>query len=293
MTRARANLLLLIAAMIWGTTFVVQKTAPLGPLTFTGIRFLLGALAILPLALIEARRAPNPLSRAHLGGFALCGAVLFLAAIIQQLGINQTSVTNSGFLTGLYLPMVPLLGLMLLKRPPHWSVWPASAGCVAGIWLLNGASLDRLGQGDALVLLAALFWALHIVLLGRFTPTSGRPLALATTQFVICGAIALAAALALEPITLAALQAARFEIAWASLLSVGGAYSLQVVAQRHTHPADAAIILSTATVFAALAGAAALGERIGPMGVAGGALVFLCLVLVEVLPAKADRVTLS
>lgn len=308
MSRLTADLALLCAAIVWGSTFVVQKVAfldetgavaegpdALGPLTFSGIRFLLGALVVLPLALREARRARSaghgatrPVDRL---GFVLCGVMLFLGTVTQQIGIIGTSVTNAGFLTALYVPLVPVLALVLFRKAPHWAVWPGVLGCTAGTWFLNGGRLDGFSDGDLWVIGGALFWALHVICVGTFVGRSDRPIGLACVQFLTVGVLGTAAALAIEAPTWAALSGATFEILYAGLLSVGVGYTLQVVGQRGAHPADAALILSSEMVFAALAAAIVLGERLTPAQGAGAALILCSIIAVEILPflRKATR----
>lgn len=293
MSRLTANLLLLVAAALWGSTFVVQKTAfddfgaadSIGPMAFTGARFLLGALVVLPLAWREGAGADVPVTRLDRVGFVACGGALFMGSLLQQIGIIHTSVTNAGFLTGTYVPLVPVLALLLWRKRPHWIVWPAALGCLGGTWLLNGGSLTRFAVGDLWVLAGALFWALHVTLVGIFVTRSGRPLTLASTQFAVAGLCGVVAAGIAESTSVAALSGALTEILYAGILSVGVAFTLQVVGQRNTHPAAAAIILSSEMVFAALAGAIVLGERLAPGQALGAAVILGCIVAVEVLPA--------
>lgn len=294
MSQVRASLLLLLCAAIWGTTFVAQKTAflpdaggsteRLGALGFTGLRFLLGAALVLPLALREARTRATPLSSADRWGVFWCTAVLFAGAITQQIGIIGTSVTNSGFLTALYVPLVPIVAWLLCARPAHWVVWPAAAGSLLGTWLLGGARFADVTTGDLWVTLSAVFWAFQVTLVGIHAARSGRPLTLAAVQFAGCGGLAVAAAAMFEPLSLTAIRAAAPELLYAGGLSVGVAFTLQVVGQRYTHPATAAIIMSSEAVFAALAGAMVLGESLGLLGLIGAALILASLIAVELVP---------
>ncbi|EKV28177.1 Permease of the drug/metabolite transporter (DMT) superfamily [Caenispirillum salinarum AK4] len=295
--RLIADLTLLLTAILWGSTFVVQKLAfvddsgavatgddALGPLAFTGSRFILGALVILPLALRERARARVTTRRGDRLGFVLCGVLLFLGSYTQQVGIIHTSVTNAGFLTALYVPMVPVLALFLFRKLPHWAVWPGVVGCTAGTWFLNGGRLDGFSDGDLWVIGSALFWALHVIAVGAFVGRSDRPLGLACTQFFTVGILGMAGAWALETPSVAALTGAAFEIAYAGILSVGVAYTLQVVGQRGAHPADAALILSSEMVFAAIAAAIVLGERLTAEQMAGAGLILASILVVEALP---------
>ena len=294
MTRLTANLLLLLTAFIWGTAFVAQNLGmkDVGPLAFTGIRFLLGALIVLPLALREHRRLAG---RHH--GFTrgdwlgACGLGLLLAggATLQQIGIAGTTVTNAGFFTVLYVPLVPLFAWLLFRTHPHWSVWPAAAGCVAGTFLLGGGELSSLVAGDWWVLASTLFWAGHVLLVGRVAAEKGAAITVACTQFVICGLACLGVALLTEPMTAHGLVSAIPAILYAGVLSVGVAFTLQVVAQRHTPATDAAIILSAETLFAAIAGAAFLGESLSGRQLAGCGLILAGILAVQLLPQGTPR----
>ncbi len=294
MTRLQSHMVLILVAFIWGTTFVAQKvafvdsndvaTTTMGPITFTAIRFLLGALFIAPFVVREARRAETPLPRRAVRGGILLGFILVVASITQQIGIISTTVTNAGFLTILYVPMVPILALALFRMWPRPAVWPAAAGCVLGTYFLNGGTLTAFSTGDLWVLASVLFWALHVIMIGRLVMRDGRALMLAFTQAMVAGIIAAIAAIASETIIPAALLDAWFEIIYAGVFSVGVAYTLQIVAQRYSHPATAAIILSTEMIFAALSGAIVLGERLSVMGLVGCALILASVVLVEISP---------
>lgn len=288
MARATANLLLLLTALIWGTTFVAQQLgmAHVGPLTYTGLRFLLGALFILPLALREYRRvrARTRLTGADWLGWCGLGVLLFLGAICQQIGVAGTTVSNAGFFTALYVPLVPLLGWGLGHARPSAAVWLAVLACLAGTFLLGGGHLDALNAGDLWVIVSALFWAGHVLFVGRLAATHGTPILVATTQFVVCGLLATALAVLQEDRSLTGLQAGLGTVLYGGLLSVGVGFTLQVVAQRHTPPADAAILLSAEILFAALAGALYLGERLTPLQLAGGALIFVAMIGVQLAP---------
>lgn len=294
MRRAQANGLLLVTALIWGTAFVAQQTGmrDLGPFAFTGARFLFGALMVAPLALWELRRLARRgvfLDARDLLASALLGAVLFLGAALQQIGIMSTTVSNAGFLTALYVPLVPIAGALLLRERSHWSVWPASLGCLAGTYLLGGGSLSALSAGDLWVIASALFWAAHVMLVGRVAARRGASITVAMLQFLVVGAFGMAAGLAVEDVSAAALERALPSIAYAGILSVGVGFTLQVVAQRHTRAADAAILLSCETLFAALAGRLALGETMTAGQMAGGVLIFACVLAVQILPLWPAR----
>jgi drug/metabolite transporter (DMT)-like permease len=300
MSRLQANLILLLTAFIWGTTFVVQKLAvvdsgsssasedstALGALTFTGIRFVMGALIILPFALREQRRSAGrrPLDRRDLLAFAACGIALCVGATTQQIGIIETTVSNAGFLTALYVPIVPILALLVFRRSPHWATWPAVACSGLGAFFLNGGALDGFNRGDIWVLAGTFFWATHVVVVGLAVGRSGSPLRLAFVQFLVCGVLSLGAGLFSEAQSLSAITNNSFEILYAGVLSVGVAYTLQVIGQGHTHPAAAAIIMSTEMLFAAIGGAWILDERLSVTQITGACLILSAILVVELMP---------
>ena len=294
LSRAQSGLLLLLAALIWGSAFVGQALgmAGVGPFTFTGIRFLLGALVVLPLALRESRqlRAEGQRrGRADAAWVALLGTLLCTGVVLQQIGLVTTTVTNAGFLTALYVPLVPLLAWALHRQLPHWSVWPASLGCLAGTWLMTGASVQQLSTGDLSVLASTLPWALHVLMVGRIANRLRGAYTLACGQFGVCALLSGIIGMATEPITLEGLGTAAGAILYTGIVSVGIGFTLQVVGQRHAHPADAAIILSSETVFAAFFGALFMGDRLGASGLAGAALILLCIVAIQIQPLLAAR----
>ncbi len=289
MNRSQANLLLLAVAVIWGSAFVAQAEGMLGvgPLTFTGIRFLLGATIVLPLAWREWRllsvRGARPQAGDALGVSAL-GVLLMLGAVLQQIGITSTTVTNAGFLTALYVPLVPLLAWLILRIRPHWSVWPTSLGCLAGTWLLSGAQGIDPVVGDLWVIASSVFWALHVLFVGRVAERIAAPFLVACGQFLVCGVISLLAAGLGETITLSGIRQAGLPIFYAGVISVAIGFTAQVVGQRYSQPADAAIILSAETVFAALFGFLLMGDRLNASGMAGCALILVCIVVVQIAP---------
>lgn len=291
MTRAQANLLLLFAGAIWGMGFVAQTTAmaSIGPMLFIGLRFVAATLAILPLAWREARRAEAPLTRANWHTFLFVGVLMFAGMTAQQLGLLTTSVTNSGFLTGLYVVLTPILSVALFRQWPHWVVWPASFACVAGIFLLSGGRLDALVAGDWLTVAAAAVFALQVIFIGRAASGTGRPVTLAVVQFAVCAVLGLAVAFALEPVEWSAILPALPEILYAGVFSGGIAFTIQAVAQRYTTPAQAAIFLASEAVFAAIFAAIFLHERLPGIALVGCGLIFAGILAVEVVPALGPQ----
>lgn len=292
MNRVQANLLLLVIALIWGSAFVAQShgMADLGPMAFTGLRFLIGALVVSPLVWVEwrdlrrDRRTPRPRDARKVAGL---GLLLLLGAAMQQIGIKYTTVTNAAFLTALYVPLVPVLGWLLTRHLPHWSVWPGAIACLVGAFLLSGAQRLEIGLGDLWVIASALPWALHVLLVGGVADRMHAPFLVAAGQFLLCGLLALAWALVFEPMSWSAVQAAAWPLAYTGVMSVGVAFTGQVVAQRYAHAADAAIILSSETLFAAVFGYVLMGDRLSTSGLLGCALILGSMLVVQLLPFRA------
>ena len=293
LTRARANLILLFVALVWGSAFVAQALGmqSLGPFLFTGLRFLLGAAIVAPLAwrewreLSRRRRQPRKRDGVHI---ALLGALLFLGAAMQQIGMLTTTVTNAGFLTALYIPLVPVFAWLAFRQLPHWTVWPAALGCLVGTWLLTGGhagqALPTLKRGDWWVIASSVPWAVHVVLVGRAANRLQGAMLVAAGQFAACGVLALVTGLAIEPVAWSGIRGALGAIAYTGVLSVGLGFTLQVVAQRHARAADSAIVLSSETVFAAIFGAIFMGDRLGPASAGGCALILACVLMVQLQP---------
>lgn len=294
LSRLQSGGLLLLAALIWGSAFVGQALgmAGVGPLTFTGVRFVLGALVVLPLAWRERqslRALGHRYAKQDIAAIGLLGGLLCTGVVMQQIALITTSVTNAGFLTALYVPLVPVLAWLLQRQLPHWTVWPAALGCLVGTWLMTGASLTRLTPGDLWLLGSALPWALHVLLVGQFANRLRGAYTLACGQFAVCALISGAMGAVLEPLTAEGLRLAAGAIAYTGIVSVGIGFTLQVVGQRHAHPADAAIILSSETVFAALFGALMMGDRLGATGLAGAGLILGCILAVQIQPMLMAR----
>ena len=289
MKRSQANLVLLAVAVIWGSAFVAQAEgmAGVGPLTFTGIRFLLGTAIVAPLAWREWQILSSRGARllpADALGVAVLGVLLLLGAALQQIGMISTTVTNAGFLTALYVPLVPLLAWLILGTNPHWSVWPTSIGCLAGTWLLSGVQAVEPAVGDLWVIASSVFWALHVLFVGRLAERIAAPFLVACGQFLVCGLLGLLGAGLTETITASGMRQALLPIVYAGVVSVAIGFTAQVVGQRYAQAADAAIILSAETVFAALFGFLLMGDRLNASGMVGCALILTCIVVVQVLP---------
>lgn len=273
----KAELLLLLAAAIWGFAFVAQKAAMahLGPFFFNGIRFALGGLVLLPWVVRNRARREGTLVSSQSSLLPLgiaAGIVLFLGVSLQQMGIVHTSAGKAGFITGLYVLFVPMLGA-LLGRPAGRRTWTGAILATAGLYLLSLRGREGFARGDLLVLASALFFAVHVLLIGRLSGEKRLPaIPLAAVQYGACAAASLAVACLFEEVDLAGVRKAAVPILYGGILSVSVAYTLQVAAQRVAPSAHAAILLSLEAVFAAIGGAVVLAERIPPRGLAGCAL---------------------
>lgn len=291
MTRGSADLLLLCASLIWGAAFVGQSTAMahVGPLTFIGVRFTLATIALLPFAAAEARRSATRLPADRLAGLVGIGAVFFLGASLQQMGIVTTTVTNAGFLTVLYVVMVPAIGALFLGHRLPGAIWPAAALSVLGTFLLGGGHMGGLGRGDLLIILGALFWSVQILGLGAAAGRLRRPFTITMIQFAVAAAFGLASGFLFENPRLDGIAAAWKELAYTGIVSGGLAFTLQAIAQNHTPPADAAIIVSTESLFAAVFGALLLGDRLSAAGWMGAGAVLAAALIVQLAPIHARR----
>jgi drug/metabolite transporter (DMT)-like permease len=280
----KADGLLFLAAVIWGFAFVAQRAGMehVGPFGFNGVRFALGCLVLLPVIVRNGLskscspvRCPGSLTLSCLGGGALAGLVLFCGASFQQVALVYTTAGKAGFITGLYVVLVPIIGLALGHRT-HAGTWLGTFLAAIGLYLLSVTEQLTFAPGDLLVLIGAFFWAGHVLLIGWLSPRQD-PLKLAFIQYAVCSAISLAVSAAIEPNTTAGYLSAAIPILYGGVLSVGVAYTLQVVAQKEARPAHAAIILSLETVFAALGGWLILGEILTPRGLTGCALMFAAM----------------
>jgi drug/metabolite transporter (DMT)-like permease len=304
MSRSLANLLLLTAGAIWGMGFIAQQTAmdDIGPLLFIALRFLLAGFAVLPFAIMELKKADQPgyisTIAQHWRGFFWVGLAFFLGMFFQQVGLIGTSVTNAGFLTALYVIMVPVLMVTIFRKRQPPIIWPAAGMALIGIYMLSGGNLSTLNQGDILVIVCALFWAGHVILTGRVGQETCLPVTMATTQFFVTAvlafigyAIAVAAGLGETIPDQAALIGALPEIIYAGTIAGGLGFTLQAIGQRYTSESAAAVLISTESLFAALFGAVFLGERLVTIGYLGCGLIFAAIILVELAPNLMKRKT--
>jgi drug/metabolite transporter (DMT)-like permease len=263
----KSNTLLLITAAIWGFAFVAQRVSMeyLGPFTFNAARFLLGSMSLLPLLFISRDQRPaagNIRSRPGwklliFGGFA-AGFMLFMGMSLQQVGLVYTTAGKAGFITSLYVVIVPILALFW-KQSTNPGTWIGAALAAIGLYFLSVTEKFTIEFGDLLVFFCAFFWAGQVLIISWLSPRIPS-VKLAFTQFVVCAVLSLGVAVIVEDTSWKALTQAIWPILYNGILSSGVAFTFQVIAQRHTHPAPASIIMSMEAVFAAIGGWLLLNE---------------------------------
>jgi len=277
--------LLLTAAGIWGFAFVAQRAgmAHVGPFVFNGIRFALGSAVLLPFVLFtrktSAAGSAEPVTRKVFGVGLLAGSVLFFASAFQQVGIVYTTAGKAGFITGLYVIMVPLLGL-LRRQHILRGTWAGAVLATVGMYLLSNAGGFSLSRGDLLVFVGAVFWAVHVHLLGWLSPKMDS-YKLSALQYALCSLLSLSVAVVFESFSAAGILAAALPILYGGIFSVGIAFTLQVIAQRKANPAHVVIILSLEGVFAVFGGWLILGEVLTTQALVGCALMFAGMVIAQ------------
>lgn len=288
----KADLLLLLTALIWGSAFVAQRAGMdhMGPFIYNGIRFGLGAVTLIPLIWYRHKKnTSDPVFKESSPGYFLkagliTGVLLFLGSSLQQVGIVYTTAGKAGFITGLYVVIVPVLGLVWKQRPGA-GVWIGAVLAVAGLYLLTISDDLRIEFGDFLVLLCAVAFALHVLAIGWLVARVDC-VKLAAAQFAVTSMLSLAVAFVFEELLLSALIDGIIPILYGGVMSAGIAYTLQIVAQRQAPPAHAAIILSLESVFAVLAGWIILSEVLGGREIAGCLLMFAGMLSAQLYPFK-------
>ncbi|MBQ3392705.1 MAG: DMT family transporter [Lachnospiraceae bacterium] len=282
--------LLFTAALIWGTAFVAQSVGMdyMGPFTFCSVRFLLGAAVLAPFVIIRRRGAAGTAPK---GPFpwkagAVCGTFLFAAASLQQLAIVTTDVGKAGFLTAMYIVIVPLLSFAVTGKT-NIRVWAGVVLAACGLWFLSINGSWKLETGDMQLILCALLFAFHIMSIDRFTQGADG-VELSFVQFLTAGIWGLLFGIAREGMSMELSAAGLFSIAYCGIMSSGVAYTFQVLGQKGADPAIASLILSLESVISALAGFFILNQSLSPREILGCALMFAAIVIVQ-LPEKREK----
>ena len=304
-TQVRNSFLLLLTAIIWGSAFVAQSVGMehVEPFTFTFTRSIIGGVVLIPVIILLRKTDSAAMRRDSQGkdfagikgitkyewlGGICCGIALCAASNFQQIGMLHTTVGKAGFITALYVVIVPILGLFLRKRVPAL-IWFCVVLSVAGLYLLcmpKGAF--TLAQGDVLVLICALLFSFHILIIDYFSP-KGDGVVISCIQFFVCGILSGIIMLFVENPTFANIMDAKWSILYAGALSSGVAYTLQVVAQKGVNPTVASLILCLESVVAVLAGWIILGDKLTSRELAGCILMFVAIVLAQLPTPKKER----
>ncbi len=292
----KGNLMLFLAATIWGFAFVAQRVGMnyVGPFTFNGVRFALGSLSLIPLILYFKDDSTNHTGNNQrpvnvLAAGLIAGVILFMGASLQQVGMIETSAGKAAFITGLYIVLVPILGIFL-KHRTSLNTWVGAIIAAAGLYFLCVTEQFTISYYDLLELIGAFFWATHILVIDRY---SGRvnTLKLAAIQFATCSVLSLITAGFTEQFSMSGLTQAIVPILYGGFFSVGIAYTLQIVGQKNAHPSHAAIILSMETVMAVIGGSLLLNERMEFRGLLGCGLMLTGMLLSQLQGFKKSENT--
>lgn len=288
-TKLKATVLLFLTAIIWGFAFVAQRVGAefVGAFTFNGVRFMLGACSLIPVILLfEREKIDKNIIKNNLIPGLLAGLFLFIASTLQQYGVEITqSAGKAGFLTGLYTVLVPLIRFVMGKKTSVLTMIGA-VFAVAGLFFLcmTGDEIN-FGLGDIVLIIGAFFWAGHILVVDKFVHTTS-PLKFSFIQFIVCGILSLIFAFVLEDIEFSAIKSAGIPILYGGIMSVGVAYTCQILGQKDSDPTFASIVFSTESVFSAIGGALLLNEIMSGRGYLGCVLIFIGIVLSQLNPTE-------
>lgn len=286
-TKIKSTILLFLTAIIWGFAFVAQRVGAefVGAFTFNGIRFLLGSLSLIPVILIFEKERLNKqkIIKILVPGL-LAGVVLFIASSLQQFGVEWTgSAGKAGFLTGLYIVLVPIFRFFMGKKTSIFTFFGAIFALVGLFFLCMTESELKFGAGDIVLIIGAVFWAAHILIVDRYVKDIS-PLKFSMLQFLVCGTLSIIFAIFTETIEFSAIKSAGIPILYGGLMSVGVAYTCQILGQKDADPTFASIVFSTESVFSAIGGAIILHEIMSGRGYLGCILIFAGIVLSQLNP---------
>ena len=275
---------------IWGTTFIAQDTGMdyIGPYLFNGVRFFVGFLALLPFFLFfekkNYKKELNKNKKEFIKYSILIGAFLFLGSALQQVSLQYTDIANAAFFTIFYVPMVPVIVFFLFRDKIHWSNWPSVILCIIGGYLLTNFYDATIRKGDALVLLGAIFWALHIIYVGKLIKNFNLPILIGLVQTLVVSSLSILVAIFFEEIIIDGIFKQSIQILYAGILSGGFAFVLQIYAQKNISPTPAAIIFSLEGVIATIAAWILLSQILNINNILGCLFIFLGVLISQIVP---------
>ena len=281
---------LIICTIIWGTTFIAQDTGMdnIGPFTFNSTRFFVAFLAVSPFVFLFEKKKVIIQIKNNINQFTKLmipvGVFLFLGTVFQQVSLLYTNVANSAFFTIFYVPMVPIIIYFIFSEKLHWSIWPSAVVCVVGGYFLSNMSDAAIRFGDGLVLIGALFWALHIIYIGKLVKKFDLPFFIALLQNLLVAILSFLLVIIFEEIDFSKIRLETFEILYAGILSGGAAFVLQLFGQRNIPPAPAAIVMSLEGVFAAIAAWIILSQILDFNNIIGCTLILGGVLLSQLVP---------
>ena len=281
-----SNICLIVAALIWGTAFVAQTTGMehIGPLTFTNLRFLIGGFIVLPLAVKEIPNFKKSLNKKLIIIILLTGLSLLMGTYLQQYALQYTKIGNAAFLTILYVPFVPIISRFILKKRIHWSIWVSVSICLVGSYYLTVGNSFEAQFADFLVVVCAIFFALHCILIDEYFEIVNAPFTLATSQFLLCFFYSLPFVFIFEDPSLKGIYMELFELLYVGVMSSGIAYTLQIFGQRYVKPSTAAITFSLEGVFGSLAAWIILSQMLTTTQIFGCFLILLGVLTAQLIP---------
>jgi len=285
MKKTVSFLCLIACTFIWGTTFIAQDSGMdnIGPFTFNSVRFFVGFLAVLPFFLFFEKKKVK-INKKFYKLILPVGIFLFLGTVFQQVALIYTDVANAAFFTIFYVPMVPIIVYFLFSNKLHWSIWPSVLACIFGGYLLSDISNSTVRLGDALVLIGAIFWALHIIYIGKIIEQFDLPFFIAMLQNIIVSSLSFLLVFVFEEINFNKIKLEAVEILYAGILSGGAAFALQLFGQRHILPAPAAIVMSLEVVFATIAAWIILNQILELNNIIGCSLILGGVLLSQIVP---------
>ena len=289
MKKTLSFIALIICTFIWGTTFIAQDTGmdAIGPYTFNSVRFYVAFIVVMPFVFLERKKIKLFVKGSEKKFIKLMipvGLSLFFGTQLQQISLLYTDVANAAFFTIFYVPLVPIIVYFLFSEKIHWAIWPSAFACVIGGYFLTDFSNATVRLGDTLVLIGAVFWALHIIYIGRLVSEFDMPFLIAFLQNLVVATLSLFLALLFEEINLENIKLETFEILYAGVLSGGVAFVLQLFGQRNINPAPAAIIMSLEGVFATISAWIILTQILGLGNIIGCTLILFGVLFSQIIP---------